>query len=170
MPSLHVCSLSRLHETVTATGASHIVTLINAATVVERPDCVPAERHLFIGVSDIVEPLDGHIVPAAEHVQRLLAFVQEWPREKPLVIHCYAGISRSTAAAFIAACALWPERDEAEIARALREASPSATPNLRLVRVADEHLGREGRMVAAIEAIGRGAEAGEGEPFMLRLG
>ena len=169
MPTLHVCSLARLHDTVAATGASHILTLINAATVVERPDSVPADRHLFIGVSDILEPLDGHIVPATEHVEQLIAFVRAWPREKPLVIHCYAGISRSTAAAFIAACVLWPEREEAEIARALRRSSPIATPNRRLVALADEHLGRAGRMVAAIEGIGRGADAFEGEPFSLTL-
>jgi predicted protein tyrosine phosphatase len=167
MPTLHVCSLARLHETVESTGASHVLTLINAATPVERPSSVEAGRHLFIGVSDIVDPVDGHILPAVEHVERLLDFARDWPREKPLVVHCYAGISRSTAAAFIIACALHPDRDEAEIARALRRSSPSATPNRRLVQVADDMLGRNGRMVAAIEAIGRGAEAFEGEPFRL---
>ena len=34
MPEIHVSSLARLHETVTRTNASHVVTLINAATVV----------------------------------------------------------------------------------------------------------------------------------------
>src|SRR5215211_2390719 len=125
MPTLHVCSLARLPETV----ASHVVTLVNAATAVERPATILADRHLFIGVSDIVDPLDGHIVPAAEHVERLLAFVRAWAREHPLVIHCWAGISRSTAAAFVSACALKPERREDDIARALRRASPIATPN-----------------------------------------
>jgi predicted protein tyrosine phosphatase len=169
MPTLHVCSLSRLHETVAATRASHIVTLINAATAVERPDTVSAARHLFIGVSDIVDPLDGHILPAAEHVERLLAFVRAWGRENPLVIHCWAGISRSTAAAFVTACALKPERGEDDIARALRQASPIATPNPRIVAVADEILGRRGRMVDAVERIGRGREAFEGVPFRLTL-
>ena len=169
MPTLHVCSLARLHETVAATGASHVVTLINAATPVSRPGSIPEDRHLFIGVSDIVDPLEGQILPALEHVEQLIAFVRAWPREKPLVIHCYAGISRSTAAAFIAACLLWPERGETEIARALRDASPIATPNRRLVAVADAHLGRDGRMIAAIEAIGQGREAAEGEPFCLTL-
>ncbi len=64
---------------------------------------------------------------------------------------------------------LAPERDEAEIAAALRAASPSATPNPRLVAIADGLLGRSGRMVAAIAAIGRGAEAFEGVPFTLAL-
>lgn len=169
MPTLHVCSLSRLHETVAATGASHVVTLINAATVVERPASVSADRHLFIGVSDILEPMDGQILPGAEHVEQFLDFVRRWGRESPLVIHCYAGVSRSTAAAFIAACALAPDRAEADIAEALRRASGIATPNLRLVAVADELLGRNGRMVEAIKRIGRGREAMEGEPFMLTL-
>ncbi len=169
MPTLHVCSLARLHETVLATGASHVVTLINSDTVVERPASIAPERHLFIGVSDIVEPLEGHILPAVEHVETLLSFVQAWEREKPLLFHCFAGISRSTAGAYIAACTLAPERPEIEIARALRQASPTATPNARMVALADDLLGRGGRMVDAVREIGRGATAFEGEPFTLRF-
>ena len=170
MPTLHVCSLSRLHETVVATGASHVVTLINSDTIVECPSSIHPERHLFIGVSDILEPLEGHILPAVDHVETLLAFVRRWERERPLVFHCFAGISRSTAGAFIAACSLAPERTEIEIARALREASPTATPNARMIAVADDLLGRGGRLVDAVRLIGRGSSAIEGEPFTLRIG
>jgi predicted protein tyrosine phosphatase len=169
MPTLHVCSLARLHDTVTATSASHIVTLINDTSLVQRPACVAEDRHLIIGVGDIVEATDGHVLPGAAHIEALLAFVGRWERENPLVIHCYAGISRSTAAAFITACALAPHRPEAEIAAALRQASPIATPNRLIVTLADDVLGRRGRMVDAIDRIGRGRPASEGEPFMLRL-
>jgi predicted protein tyrosine phosphatase len=170
MPTLHVCPLSCLHDTVATTSASHLVTLINVGSQVERPASIAADRHLFIGVSDIVEPLEGHILPEAQHIEELLGFVRRWGRESPLVFHCWAGISRSTAGAFIAACALAPERNELDIARALRLASPTATPNARLVALADDVLGRGGRMVDAVRAIGRGAEAMEGAPFMLKLG
>ena len=169
MPTLHVCSLSRLHDTVVETDASHVITLINAATAVERPGSIPADRHLLVSISDIVEPLDGHILPDVAHVEGLLAFARNWDRKKPLVVHCWAGISRSTAAAFIVACALEPHRREEDIALDLRAASSSATPNPRLVAVADDLLGRNGRMVEAIQRIGRGADAMEGEPFTLRL-
>ncbi|BAQ46489.1 MULTISPECIES: protein-tyrosine phosphatase family protein [Methylobacterium] len=169
MPTLHVCPLSRLPETVDATGARHVVTLINVGTPVVRPPAIAEADHLFVGVSDITDALDGHVLPDEAHVRRLLDFVRAWDRARPLVIHCYAGISRSTAAAFIATCALRPDRDEAEIARELRLASPSATPNRRLVAVADAMLGRDGRMVAAIAAIGRGADAFEGEPFSVTI-
>ncbi|WP_288586646.1 protein-tyrosine phosphatase family protein [uncultured Methylobacterium sp.] len=169
MPTLHVCPLSRLPETVDATGARHVVTLINVGTPVVRPPAIAEADHLFVGVSDITDALDGHVLPDEAHVRRLLDFVRAWDRAQPLVIHCYAGISRSTAAAFIATCALRPDRDEAEIARELRLASPSATPNRRLVAVADAMLGRDGRMAAAIAAIGRGADAFEGEPFSVTI-
>ena len=169
MPTLHVCPLSRLPETVAATGASHVLTLINVGTPLERPALIDAENHAVIGVSDIAEARDGHVLPAEDHVARLLDFVRAWPREKPLVVHCYAGISRSTAAAYIAACALAPERDEGMIADTLRAASPSATLNPLFIAIADRMLGREGRMVAAIARIGRGADAFEGTPFCLAL-
>ncbi len=169
MPVLHVCPLSRLNETVAAIGPSHVVSLLSAGTAVERPASIAPERHLVINVSDILEPMEGHVLAGPEHMDRLLAFIRAWDRGNPLLFHCWAGISRSTAAAYIAACALAPERSETELALALRVAAPSATPNARFVALADDILGRQGRMVDAIRAIGRGAEAMEGAPFMLQL-
>jgi predicted protein tyrosine phosphatase len=164
---IHVCSLSRLHETVAATGARHVVTLLKDVELVQRPGGIMSENHLILGMDDITGPLDGYIAPDDEHVTRLLDFVRGWDRAAPLVMHCYAGISRSTAGAFVAACALNPRRDEQTIARELRRASPTATPNFRIVWLADRALGRGGRMTTAIEQIGRGVMAYEGDPFRL---
>ena len=169
-PRLHVCALARIGETVETTGARSLVTLLNRGTLVTRPPAIRPERHLFISMSDIVEDMDGHILPAERHVNDLLAFVTAWDRAEPLLIHCYAGVSRSTAAAFITACALNPARDEGEIAQAIRAASPTATPNARLVAVADALLGRAGRMSEAVEAIGRGETCDVGVPFGLEVG
>ncbi|MDQ0511033.1 tyrosine phosphatase family protein [Ancylobacter amanitiformis] len=166
---IHICPLSRLEETVTRTGAAHVLSVINRGTPVVLPASIARDNHLFVGFNDIIEPRDGLIHPAIEHVEAILAFAGRWPRSAPLVVHCFAGISRSTASAYIAACALNPARDEAEIATALRAASPIATPNALLVSLADAALGRQGRMSAAIAAIGRGEEAMENVPFELRL-
>ena len=68
-------------------------------------------------MDDITEPMDGYVAPSEAHVEQVLNFVRGWDRSAPLVIHCYAGISRSTASAFAAACALNPHRDEIEIAQ-----------------------------------------------------
>ncbi len=72
--------------------------------------------------------------PSAEHVGELIDFVQSWDRQAPLLIHCFAGLSRSTAAAFIAMCALNPRTPEEAIARALRRSSDTAVPNRRSSR------------------------------------
>ena len=168
MPALHVCPLSRLDETLRRSGASSVVTLLRPGGV--TVPMLPGRRHLRLDFSDIAEPLDGHLMPGAEHVDALLRFAADWDRAAPLLIHCYAGVSRSTAAAFAIACALQPRADEATLAGALRSASPTATPNPRIVALADDRLGRGGRMIAAISAIGRGAECFEGEPFRLELG
>ncbi|HRD14749.1 MAG TPA: hypothetical protein PLI79_23150 [Mycobacterium sp.] len=45
----------------------------------------------------------------------------------------------------------------------------AATPNPRIVAIADGMLGRDGRMVRAIHAIGRGEDAYEGTPFALSI-
>jgi predicted protein tyrosine phosphatase len=169
MPRLHVCSLSRVAETVRVTGARSLVTLINVDTLVARPAEIDPQRHLFIGMSDISEPLDGHILPAEQHVRKLIDFAKSWNRNEPLVIHCHAGVSRSTAAAFIIACALAPSRAETEIADAIRRASHTATPNRRMVAIADAMLKRAGRMIAAVERIGRGTDCYEGVPFVLEI-
>jgi predicted protein tyrosine phosphatase len=166
---IHVCSLARLHETVEHTGASHVVSLIGDEARLERPNGITPENHLWLRLHDIAAPLEGYILPDEAHVAGLLRFVRAWDRSTPLVVHCYMGISRSTASAFASVCALCPNRDEEGIARALRRASPTATPNIRIVSLADRLLGRRGRMIAAVETIGRGIQTDEAAPFRLDL-
>jgi predicted protein tyrosine phosphatase len=166
---IHVCSLARLHDTVAETRASHVITLLRLIDRVQRPSSVVEANHLILGMDDIMMPMDGYTHPAEEHVHDLIKFVQCWDRRAPVVIHCYAGISRSTAGAFITACTLNPGRDEAAIARAIRRSSKTAMPNSMLVGHADRILGRNGRMIAAVEALGPGLPALEGEPFRLDL-
>jgi predicted protein tyrosine phosphatase len=169
MSFVHVCSLARIEATVAEIGARSMVTLLQAGTPIVRPAAISLDRHLFLSLSDIIEPVEGHILPDAEHVETLLDFVYAWDRAAPMLIHCFAGVSRSTAAAFISACALNSERREIDIARAIRAASPTATPNARLVTLADKILGRNGRMSEAIAEIGRGENCTEGVPFSLSI-
>jgi predicted protein tyrosine phosphatase len=109
------------------------------------------------------------VCPSDAHVTQVLDFIHRWDRQAPIVVHCYAGVSRSTAAAYTAYCAVRPDADEAVVAERLRSRSPEATPNARLVAMADELLGRNGRMVRAVQAIGRGTDCFEGTVFSLRL-
>lgn len=166
---IHVCSLAALPATVEATGASHILTVMGKIERVQRPPSVLETNHLLVAMDDINEPAEGFVAPCEAHIDRVLTFVRNWDRNAPLVVHCFAGISRSTASAFMTACALNPHRDEIAIARQIRRASPSAFPNRLIVSLADRALGRNGRMLRALDDIGPGDMSTEGRPFRIEL-
>jgi len=166
---IHVCSLAALPETVRRTGASHVLTVMANVEQVARPETILPQNHLKVSMDDITEELEGFVAPSEHHVAQVLTFVRGWDRGAPLVVHCYAGISRSTASAFAAACALNPHRDELTIAKAIRAASPIASPNRLIVSLADKALGREGRMLRALDVIGPGNMLTEGQPFRIDL-
>ncbi|WP_119306698.1 tyrosine phosphatase family protein [Cohaesibacter haloalkalitolerans] len=164
---LYVCSLSKLDRVVEAVKASHLVSVVNPDMEVIRPKRIAPENHLFLGMNDIAATIPGFTLSTGQQVAQLIAFLHKWDRSAPMVIHCWAGVSRSTASAYIAACALRPDLDEMLLAEDLRKASPPATPNRRLVELADELLGRDGRMNEAIRSIGRGADCYEGNVFAM---
>jgi predicted protein tyrosine phosphatase len=166
---IHVCSLAALPETVRSTGASHVLTVMANVDQVRRPESVLPANHLKVAMDDITEQMDGYVAPTEAHIEQVLNFVRGWDRSAPLVVHCYAGISRSTASAFAAVCALNPHRDEVAIARQIRAASPIAQPNRLIVGLADKALGREGRMLRALDEMGPGAMLVEGRPFHIDL-
>jgi predicted protein tyrosine phosphatase len=166
---IHVCSLAALPETVRVTGASHVLTVMANVEQVQRPQSVLPANHLKVSMDDITEQLDGFVAPSEVHIEKVLNFVRNWDRQAPMVVHCYAGISRSTASAFAAVCLLNPHRDEIEIARQIREASPIASPNRLIVSLADKALGREGRMLRALDEMGPGSMTVEGRPFRIDL-
>jgi predicted protein tyrosine phosphatase len=166
---IHVCSLAALPDTVRATGASHILTVMAKVDQVLRPESVLEANHLKVQIDDITEQMEGFVAPSDVHIEQVLNFVRGWDRKAPLVVHCYAGISRSTASAFAAACMLNPHRDEISIARQIRAASAIASPNRLIVSLADKALGREGRMLRALDEMGPGSMTVEGRPFRVDL-
>ena len=165
-----VCPLSQAPTIARTRKPSHVVSLLDPGATFPTLEGYRDEQRLRVSVHDIEEDLADHHPPGEAHMRAILDFVSGWDRTDPMLIHCYAGISRSTATAFITACVHNPDVDEDRIALALREASPSANPNRRFVALADAALGRNGRMSAAVEKIGRGAswlDIGEAKPFTL---
>jgi predicted protein tyrosine phosphatase len=162
-----VCPLSKVAETAEQHAAGRVLSLIGDPDLCVTPDGVT--DHLVVNVHDIVTANGSQILADISHVQQVIDFARGWDGSSPMLVHCFAGISRSTASAFIVACVLQPDRDEGEIAAEIRAASPTAFPNRHLVTLADQILGRDGRMVAAVERIGRGEPAEEGVPFAITL-
>lgn len=165
--SVHVCPLSAVPATVNSSKASRLLTCLQDEVLVETPTLIRPENHLRLRIDDISEPLAGFVAPGEEHITDLVDLAHAWGGHGPIVVHCWAGISRSTAAAYTMLCAINPDVPEAVIAQRLREASATAYPNRLMISLADAALGRKGRMVRAVEGIGRGLVASEAVPFWL---
>jgi predicted protein tyrosine phosphatase len=149
---------------------SRVVSIIQPELQPERPAELSEPAHLRVQVHDISEHRDDHILPGYEHIEKLIDFVIGWdPDEGALLAHCYAGVSRSTATALIAATiktgdAYWS-------ARRLRAAAPHAYPNRRIVALADDILGLAGELMDACESMGSSdVSVAEGPLTVLRIG
>jgi len=170
MSMILVTPLSAVEDTIRRYRPSHLVTLLSPEHMIETPAGIA--QHLRLGVNDVSEAEEveeAEVPPSDQHIARLLAFARGWPAEAPLLVHCWAGISRSTAAAYIVLCDRFGPGAETQIAQALRMRAPHAYPNSLLVSLADRALGREGRMIGAVNMIGRGEIVDEGECFELPL-
>jgi predicted protein tyrosine phosphatase len=162
MPRILVTPLSALEHTLEGHHPSHIITLLSPESMIETPKGFAPERHLKLGVNDITDPAAGSAPPARQHIEQVLAFSRDWDGKAPLLIHCWAGISRSMACAFTVLCDRLGADREVEIAMAIRRRAPHASPNRLLVAHADAALGRDGRMVAALNAMGQSVALEEG--------
>ncbi len=115
-----ISSLEDVPRAIRRHRPSHMITLLDPDSMIETPRELHPERHLKLGVNDIAEPAEGLIHPTAETVEAILKFGATWEPLDPMLVHCWAGISRSSATAFILACERNPETSERLIAEHLR--------------------------------------------------
>lgn len=133
-------------------GVSHVVTIIDP----EHPDpevfeIYPKHDRVIWRFDDRVRPIEGAVMPDEASVARILD-LGETLRDSSvdhLLIHCHAGISRSTATAIILMTQFNPGREE-EAFEHLRRIRPRSWPNGLLCAIADEKLGRGGKLVEAM--------------------
>ena len=156
-PRITICGISELGEH-SAAGVTHVLSLLgpNAPDPPEFATFAP-HRRLILRFHDVIDPQPNQIAPTREDVERLLVFgreVGETPADH-LLVHCRAGVSRSTAAAaliLMQANPKWPASAALDAVAAIR---PRAWPNLLILELGDSLLGRNGEIVAAVGAIYR---------------
>jgi len=163
--TLLVGPLDAVHAMATREPPARVVSLLSPE--LEPPRLGRDLPHLVLRFHDIDGPREGLTPPDAAAIDALVAFADAWREPGPMIVHCWMGISRSTAAALILAAAADPDRSEDDAARALRATAAFATPNPLMIALADARLERGGRLIAAVEAIGRGTSAAKGWPFRL---
>jgi predicted protein tyrosine phosphatase len=147
-----ICGLSELPAKCSA-EVTHLLSILDP----EHPDAAGVEpsaarQHLTLRFHDVISPVPGFVAPEPTHVEALLAFGRSLPGGDPghLLVHCHAGISRSTAAMTALLAQAHPEAAEADILAHVRAIRPQAWPNSLMIAFADRHLGRDGRLLAAL--------------------
>jgi len=149
---LYVSSLADMPDGVARLKPSHLISLLAPHELPPTPHGVAREQHLKVAMNDICEPMDGQIHPDDGHIEEILSFAAGWQRDTPLLVHCYAGVSRSMATALILLC-LESQGREKEAVSLLATRAPHARPNRLMVAIADRLLGCGGRLRAAVAAM-----------------
>jgi predicted protein tyrosine phosphatase len=147
-------ALARQHAA--AVDPAYIISLMDPGSPCEIAAGTSLRDHIRIFIHDVIEEVQigvPCVVPGREHVARVVDFAQAWDGRGALLIHCAAGVSRSTAAGLILLAARHPGR-EREIALTMRRRAPWISPNRRMVQLADELLGRNGALLAARDSMG----------------
>jgi predicted protein tyrosine phosphatase len=161
-----ICGIPELGEHAAA-GVTHVLSILDP----DWPDpasfaAFPPHRRLALRFHDIIEPAPGRYAPSREDVERLLAFGREIsePAGCLLLVHCHAGVSRSTAAATLILAQAHPDRPAGEALDAVARIRPRAWPNLRMLEFGDTLLGRDGEIIAAAGTLYR--RVLDREPYM----
>lgn len=149
-----ICGIPELGEHCAA-GVTHVLSILDP----EWPD-PPAfdefapHRRLALRFHDIIDPMPGRFAPTREHVDHLLAFGRELSgmAAPHVLVHCHAGVSRSTAATALILAQAHPEWPARDVLDAVSQVRPRAWPNLRILEFGDALLGRGGEIVAAAGA------------------
>lgn len=150
--SILISSLDDMPAAVRRHRVRALVSIIQAEFQPPTPPGVAAARHHRCAVNDIVAAKAGEVLANAAHIGGLLSFLRQWDGRGPLLAHCFAGVSRSTAVALVAHA--MRSGDPAASAAALRRAVPYALPNRHIVALADAALGLGGALNRAREAMG----------------
>lgn len=114
---------------------------------------------LELKFDDIIEETAGFLAPQPEHVAKMLEFGQDLLRDpenlRHLLVHCHAGISRSTAAMTLLLAEAQPELRAADVLAQVLHIRDKAWPNLRILALGELLLGREGEFTEAVGEIYR---------------
>lgn len=135
-----------------AGNVTHVLSILDPGWPEPEPlSTFDVNRRLKLRFHDVIEAHPGWIAPERWDIEILLAFARDLvaSEDTHLLIHCHAGVSRSTAAAILVLAQRRPDRPADEALREVIRLRPRAWPNLRIIELGDEILGRAGEIVEA---------------------
>lgn len=152
-----ICGIEEL-EGHNAAGVSHVLSILDPEwPVPEAFGGFGEHEKLELRFHDVIEDVERLNGPREAHVGQLLRFgrslIAEPPAHAHLLVHCHAGVSRSTASMTLILAEALPERPASEILDEVLRIRDKAWPNLHIVEMGDAMLGRGGTLVAATHLV-----------------
>ena len=143
-PSIQICSLEAARE-IDHSIYDGVITIEDST--IEDPLRIDSSEcpQLVLCFDDISQPVDNYILPTESHIKRALQFADELG-DGSLLIHCHAGVSRSSGIALAIIASGRGKGHEKESVKELEKINPNCTPNKLIVWFSDEILGREGKL------------------------
>jgi predicted protein tyrosine phosphatase len=153
LSTLTICGLHEL-DAHGARDVTHVLSLLDPGTP-EPTAFSTYDPHVrtTLYFHDAIEPGPDIVLPEMSDIETILAFARDAGDVRHLLIHCHMGISRSTAAMLMVMAQAFPKDREDSLIDRLTEIRPQAWPNSRMIAFADERLGRNGRLMAAVTTI-----------------
>ena len=151
-----ICGIPELPLHIGA-GVSHVLSIID--THEPKPhalDDYSGVDHELIRFDDVVAEYPGFEACTPQHIARVLDFGEKvhGAPGSHVLIHCHAGVSRSTAAAGILMAQHAPGQEDQAFLKIL-ELRKHGWPNTRMVEFADTLLKRDGAMLRGLIAYRR---------------
>lgn len=150
-----VCGIEELPGHCEA-GVSHVLSILDPDTPEPAAFGAFGEHvRLELRFNDIIDPAIGMQLPNPAHVDQLLGFGRTLPTEENahLLVHCHAGVSRSTASMVLLLAQAMPERSAAVIFAEVMRIRPIMWPNLRILELGDAKLNRKGELIEAAREV-----------------
>jgi predicted protein tyrosine phosphatase len=139
---------------------SHVLSILDPEwPVPEVFGSFSEHEKLELRFHDVIDANPGTVMPSPIHVQQLLAFGCALDREPlidaHLLVHCHAGVSRSSASMALLIAQAMPDSSGDAIFSEILQIRPQIWPNLRIVEMGDRALGRNGSLIAAAHRVYR---------------
>ena len=150
-----ICGIAELGQHSEA-GVTHVLSILDPGW--PDPEAFgdfPPHRREALRFHDVIEPVPGALVPTEQDVALLLEYGREVMAagsRAHLLIHCHAGISRSTASAALLLAQADPTRSAEDVFAEINRLRPRAWPNLLLLELGEAALGRHGEIAPAVAA------------------
>ncbi len=154
-----VCGLDELADH-SGARVSHVLSILDPEWPAPEVFGTFGEHEkLELRFHDVIEESPGMVVPRPVHVEQLLEFGRKLDLEPVtdahLLVHCHAGVSRSSASMALLIAQAVPDRPGKAIFEDILQIRPQIWPNLRIVEMGDRLLGRDGDLIAGAHGVYR---------------